>query len=47
MLSGVIFLLDGLWPPFRTHWFTGAMIAWLVVAGADVYFISKSSRYKK
>ena len=47
LLSGIIFLLDGLWPPFRNHWFTGAMIAWLLVAGADVYFISKSSRYKK
>ena len=47
LLSGIIFCLNGLWPSFQAHWFTGAMIAWLLVAGLDVWFISKSSRYKK
>ena len=47
LLSGIIFLLKGFWPSFQDHWFTGAMIAWLIVAGLDVWFISKSKRYKK
>ena len=47
LLSGIIFLIKGLWPPFRDHWFTAAMIAWLVVAGLDVWFITKSKRYQK
>ena len=46
LLSGILFLLDGLWPDFRNHWFTSAMVAWLIVAGLDVWFISRSSRYK-
>ena len=47
LLSGIIFLLNGFSPSFQEHWFTGAMIAWLIVAGLDVWFISKSKRYKK
>ena len=46
LLSGILFLIDGVWPDFQEHWFSGAMIAWLVVAGLDVWFISKSNRYK-
>ena len=46
LLSGILFLMDGVWPDFQEHWFTGAMVAWLVVAGLDVWFISRSSRYK-
>ena len=46
LLSGIIFLLNGFWSAFRGHWFTAAMIAWLVVAGVDVYLIGKSRRYK-
>ena len=47
LLSGVIFLLKGFFPAFQDHWFTAAMIAWLLVAGLDVYFIGKSGRYQK
>ena len=46
LLSGIIFLLNGFLPSFREHWFTVAMIAWLIIAGLDVWFISKSKRYK-
>ena len=46
LLSGIIFLLKGFWPAFTDHWFTGSMVAWLIVAGLDVWFISKSSRFK-
>lgn len=44
-LSGILFLLKGVWPGFQDHWFTGAMIAWLVVAGFDVFYIERSNRY--
>ena len=44
-LSGVIFLMKGFWPGFQDHWFVGAMIAWLIVAGFDVFYIEKSNRY--
>ena len=45
-LSGVIFLLGGLWPGFLTHGFVGAMVAWLVAAGLDLLYIEKSHRYE-
>ena len=45
-LSGVIFLLKGLWPGFGDHWFVGGMVAWLVVAGFDVFYIERSGRYQ-
>lgn len=44
-LSGIIFLMKGLWSGFANHWFVVCMIAWLIVAGVDVWYISKSSRY--
>ena len=47
LLSGIIFLLNGFLISFQEHWFTGAMIAWLIFAGLDVWFIGKSKRYKK
>ena len=46
-LSGVIFLLKGLWSGFSERWFVCAMIAWLVIAGLDVLYIGKSDRYRK
>ena len=45
-LNGIIFLLKSFWPAFSDHWFVGAMIAWLLVAGFDVWYISKSKRYQ-
>ena len=46
LLSGILILIDGLWPDFQEHWFSGAMVAWLIVAGLYVWFILKSNRYK-
>ena len=46
-LNGIIFLMKGLWKGFSNHWFVGGMIAWLIVAGFDVWHISKSDRYRK
>ena len=47
ILSGIIFLLKGLWVDFSNHWFMGSMVAWLVVAGLDVWYMTKSQRYKQ
>ena len=46
-LSGIIFLMKGLWIDFSNHWFVGSMIAWLMIAGLDVWYITKSERYKQ
>lgn len=32
-LNGVIFLLKGICPGFTDHWFTAAILAWMLVAG--------------
>ena len=47
ILSGIIFLLKGLWVDFSNHWFMGSMVAWLVVAGLDVWYMTKRQRYKQ
>lgn len=47
ILSGIIFLLKGLWVEFSNHWFMGSMVAWLVIAGLYVWYITKSQRYKQ
>ena len=47
ILSGIIFLLKGLWVDFSNHWFMGSMVAWLVVAGLDVWYMTKIQRYKQ
>ena len=47
MLSGIIFLLNGFIPSAKNHWFTIAIIAWLLVAGLDLLYIHKSKRYEK
>ena len=46
MLNGIIFLIKGFWAEFSNHWFVCAMIAWLIVAGLDVWYIGKSDRYR-
>lgn len=46
-LSGILFLMKGLWSDFTNHRFVAAMIAWLIVAGFDAWYISKSNRYLK
>lgn len=42
---GIIFLVRGLWQGFTMHWFTVCILLWLVIAFADILFISKSKRY--
>lgn len=45
-LNGIFFILKGICIGFSDTRFTYAIIAWMVLAGVDVYYISKSSRYK-
>ena len=45
-LNGIIFLMKGFLPGFSNHWFVFAIIAWLIVAGFDVWYIEKSVRYR-
>ena len=45
MLNGILFLTKGMWSGFRDHWFMCAMVAWFIVAGLDVWYISKGHRY--
>ena len=44
-LSGIIFLLNGILPSSKINWFVIAMIAWLIIAGLDLFYIYKSKRY--
>ena len=46
-ISGIIFILGGFIKPFRENYFAICMIIWLIGAGFDVYYISKSHRYIK
>ncbi|MCD7872688.1 MAG: DUF3784 domain-containing protein [Clostridiales bacterium] len=45
-LSGIIFLAKGLWSGLAVRWFVWAMISWIIVAGIDIWHISKSNRYR-
>ena len=45
MLNGILFLTKGMWSGFHDHWFVCAMVAWFIVAGLDVWYISKGHRY--
>ena len=45
-LSGLCFLIYGFFPALPKAWFSGAMVIWLIAAGLDVCFISKSSRFE-
>lgn len=47
ILSGMIFLMKGLWANFSSRWFMGCMAAWLIAAGLDVWYMTKSKRYKQ
>lgn len=47
LLAGVFILLAGVNMIFRENIFIWCMIGWFVLAGADIYFISKSGRYIK
>ena len=44
--SGIIFLLSGAWYAFRKSGFLWCMVGWMVLSGADVYWIGKSGRYQ-
>ncbi len=45
-LNGLIFLARGIWPESGRSWFVAAMVLWLIVAGLDLWYISKSGRYR-
>lgn len=45
MLNGLIFLLRGLIAEFTSDLFTIAIVIWMIVAGLDVWYISKSKRF--
>ncbi|MCI6675781.1 MAG: DUF3784 domain-containing protein [Clostridiales bacterium] len=45
MLNGIIFLLRGIFSEGSSGWFTITIVAWMIVAGFDVWFISKSKKY--
>ena len=45
-LCGLIFIINGIFINFRMHFFVPSMILWLVIAGIDVVYISKSKRYE-
>ena len=47
ILSGIIFLMKGLLPDFSNHLFVVSMTAWMIAAGLDVWYITKSERYKQ
>ena len=47
VLSGILFMLSGIWGGFREHFFVLSMIIWFVLAGADLMYIEKSGRYQK
>ena len=46
-LSGIILLLNGLIPSFKSHWFIFSMVAWFIVAGFDLWYIEKSKKFKR
>ena len=45
-LCGLIFLTSGVWDTFKDKAFIWCMVAWLILAGMDVYYIERSGRYK-
>jgi uncharacterized membrane protein SirB2 len=45
VLSGMMFLLKGVWSGFDNQWFVVSMIAWFILAGFDVWYITKGNRY--
>ena len=46
-LSGIILLMNGMIPNFKSHWFVISMIAWFFIAGFDLWYIEKSKKFKK
>ncbi len=45
-LAGILFLLKGAISGYGDRAFVITMVAWLVLAGIDVAFITKSKRYR-
>ncbi|MCI7474531.1 MAG: DUF3784 domain-containing protein [Clostridiales bacterium] len=45
-LSGLIFGGKGVCSDLDDHWFVWAMILWLIAAGVDAWYLSKSGRYQ-
>ena len=47
MLSGLIFLLRGIFPEFNGYYFVIAIVAWIIIAVFDLVYIYKSKHYEK
>lgn len=47
MVSGIIFLISGFWKGFRIHLFVWSMVIWLIIAGIDLWDITKHKKYEK
>lgn len=45
--AGILFLLNGFWQHFMDHWFSVSMIIWFLIAGLDLWYLSKKSHYQK
>lgn len=44
-IASLVFIASGIFPVFRESAFIWCMILWLLITGADIYFIGKSKRY--
>lgn len=42
-----ILIISSFFENFREHYFSFAMVLWLIGTGIDVYYIEKSKRFKK
>lgn len=47
IFNGFIFLMKGWLTEFRNQWFVVFMMIWLLIAGVDVWYITKSNHYYK
>lgn len=47
VLSGLIFLMKGLWAGFSEHWLAGSIAAWLAAAGLDVWYTAGNRRCRQ
>lgn len=45
MLDGLILVLKGVLPAFSSNWFVISIVAWIMIAGFDVWYITKSDKY--
>ena len=46
-LSGIVLLINGIIPEFKSHWLVISMVAWFFIAGFDLWYIEKSKKFKR